>query len=89
VIVAGEKVEFSLKEKMSYNVDYAADKGFVYLKGNNVALVSGKLKLAIRPNSLADSYKMAKIKNHLHHNISATKKGFVLAYAFDDEISLD
>jgi hypothetical protein len=83
-----KKVEFSLKENIPYYVDHTADKGFLYLTGNNVVAVTGKRGLVIRPNSLADPDTIAKIKNLLHRNISATKKGYVLAYAFDDEISL-
>jgi hypothetical protein len=83
-----KKVQYSLKEKIPYYVDHAADKGFLYLKGNNVAAVTGKRELVIRPNSLADPETILKIKKHLNRNISQTKKGLVLAYAYDDEISL-
>jgi hypothetical protein len=37
---------------------------------------------------LADPKTILKIKKHINRNISQTKKGLVLAYAFDDEISL-
>jgi len=81
-------VDFSVKEKIPYYVDHTADKGFLYLKDGNVQAVSGKHGLATRPNSLADPEVISKIKRHIEQNIKTTKKGLVLAYAFDDEISL-
>ena len=81
-------VAFSIKEKLPYYVDHVADKGFLYLKNGNVEAVTGKRGLATRPNSLANPEVVAKIKQHIGKNIGTTKKGLVLAYAFDDEISL-
>jgi len=81
-------VAFSLKEHFPYYVDHAADKGFLYLKDGNAQAVTGKRSLATRPNSLTDPEVISKIKQHLGQNIGTTKKGLVLAYAFDDEISL-
>jgi hypothetical protein len=87
---AGEedKVAFSMKERFPYYVDHTADKGFLYLKDSNVQAVTGKRSLAERPNSLADPEVISKIKQHIAQNIGTTKEGLVLAYAFDDEISL-
>ena len=79
---------FSLKEQFPYYVDHAADKGFLHLKGTDIEAVTGKHGLTIRPYSLADPDTLRQIKEHLDRNIKATKKGLVLAYAFDDEISL-
>lgn len=79
---------FSMKERFPYYVDHAADKGFLYLTGNNVKAVTGKRSLATRPHSLSDPDTIQQMKGHLARNISTTKKGLVLAYAFDDEISL-
>jgi len=81
-------VDFSLKERIPYYVDHAADKGFLHLKGSDVQKVTGKNGLTIRPYSLADPNTLRQIKEHLDRNINAAKKGLVLAYAFDDEISL-
>lgn len=81
-------VEFSMKERFPYYVDHAADKGFLYLTGNNVKAVTGKRSLATRPHSLADPKTIQQMKEHLARNINTTKKGLALAYAFDDEISL-
>lgn len=81
-------VEFSIKERFPYYVDHAADKGFLYLTGNNVNAVTGKRSLATRPHSLADPKTIQQMKEHLARNINTTKKGLALAYAFDDEISL-
>jgi len=81
-------VQFSLKEKAPYYVDHAADKGLLYLRGDDVAAVKGKRELVVRPHSLADPETLRRLKEHLSRNIRATKDGLVLAYAFDDEISL-
>ena len=81
-------VEFSLKEQFPYYVDHAADKGFLHLKEPDVQAVTGKYGLTIRPYSLADPNTLKQIKEHLDRNVKATRKGLVLAYAFDDEISL-
>lgn len=81
-------VAFSLKERFPYYVDHAADKAFLYLKGTDIEAVTGKHGLINRPYSLADPNTLRQIKEHLDRNIKATKNGFVLAYAFDDEISL-
>ena len=81
-------VDFSIRKQFPYYVDHAADKGFLYLKDGSVQAVTGKRGLATRPNSLADPEVISKIKQHIGQNIGTTKKGLVLAYAFDDEISL-
>lgn len=81
-------VRFSLAENLPYYVDHAADKGILYLTKDNAAAVTGKRDLVVRPHSLADPETIRKLKEHLARNIPATKGGLVLAYAFDDEISL-
>ncbi|MBN1843582.1 MAG: hypothetical protein JW883_15045, partial [Deltaproteobacteria bacterium] len=81
-------VEFSMKERFPYYVDHVADKGLLYLQRNDVKAVTGKRGLATRPHSLADPQTISQIKKHIVRNIGTTKNGFVLAYAFDDEISL-
>jgi len=83
-----KRVELSLRERFPYYVGHAADKGYLYLTGRNVDAVQGKKGLGTRPNSLADPAVVEKMKHHLRRNIETAKKGFVLAYAFDDEISL-
>jgi hypothetical protein len=81
-------VDFSVTERYPYYVDHAADKGFLYLTGGNRRNVTGKLGLTTRPHSLSDPVTIKRIKKHLRKNITATKTGLVLAYAFDDEVSL-
>jgi hypothetical protein len=81
-------VKFSVTENLPYYVDHAADKGILYLTKDNVASVTGERGLVVRPHSLADPETVRKLKEHLARNIPATKDGLVLAYAFDDEISL-
>ena len=55
-------------------MDHAADKGLLYLKGDDVAAVKGKRELVVRPHSLADPEIISKLKEHLSRNISATKE---------------
>jgi len=83
-----KKVAFSIKNNFPYYVGHAADKGFLYLTGRNVDAVTGKRGLGTRPRSLADPVIIEKVKKHIFKNVETTKKGYVLAYAFDDEISL-
>jgi hypothetical protein len=84
----GKKVSFSLANRFPYYVDHAADKGFLYLTGENVKAVTGMPGLVQRPRSLADPVVLNAIKEHLRKNVTDTSQGLVLAYAFDDEISL-
>jgi len=81
-------VDFSIKERFPYYVDHAADKGFLYLKGNSVKSVTGKRSLATRPYSLSDPKTIEKMKSYLARNIDTARNGLVLTYSFDDEISL-
>ncbi|MFH0729390.1 MAG: alpha-amylase family protein [Pseudomonadota bacterium] len=84
----GEKVAFSVANRFPYYVDHAADKGFLYLTGDNVKAVMGKRGLVSRPRSLADPAVLEAMKGHIQKNVTETARGLVLAYAFDDEISL-
>ncbi|MDY6971979.1 MAG: beta-galactosidase trimerization domain-containing protein [Thermodesulfobacteriota bacterium] len=83
-----KKAVFSVQHNFPYYVGHAADKGFLYLREDNARMVTGKRDPIIRPYSLAEPKTIAKMKEHLLSNIETTKKGYVLAYAFDDEISL-
>jgi hypothetical protein len=87
---AGEddKVRFSLERKFPYYVDHAAGKGILYLQKDVQASISRKASLQVRPHSLADPKTIDTLRGWLRENIGITKKGFVYAYAFDDEISL-
>ncbi len=87
---AGEDdlVRWSLKQRFPYYVDHAAGKGILYLAGTLRPQVTGKRTLLVRPNSLADPESIRSLKDQLRENVGTTKKGFVYAYAFDDEISL-
>ncbi|MBN2373712.1 beta-galactosidase trimerization domain-containing protein [bacterium] len=87
---AGEHdlVKFSMEKRYPYYVDHAAGKGILYLRKEEKHKVTGKNHVFPRPYSLADPLIINELKDHLRKNVDATKKGFVLAYAFDDEISL-
>ncbi|MFH1823877.1 MAG: beta-galactosidase trimerization domain-containing protein [Candidatus Firestonebacteria bacterium] len=86
---SGDKklVEFSKENNIPYYVDHAADKGYLYLKKVDVDKIRKKKEVQIRPNSWKDPKVMEAMKSCLKKNISVTKNGLVLGYAFDDEIS--
>src|SRR4030095_3345811 len=83
-----ETVRFSLERRFPYYVDHAAGKGILYLNRDLQNKLSGTGALSRRPHSLADPRTIEALKSLLRENIATTKKGFVYAYAFDDEISL-
>ena len=81
-------VAFSLANHFPYYVGHIADKGFLYLSGDNAKAVTRQRGLSERPGSLADPKILNEIKTHIKKNVNTTKKGLVLAYALDDEISI-
>ena len=84
-----DRVEFAARRKMPYYVDHAADKGYLHLTDRTGrGKVLRKKGLIARPHSLADPKTMDRMKGHLKRNVSVTKAGPVVAYAFDDEVSL-
>lgn len=87
---AARLVDFARANGLPYYVDHAADKGYLYLTDRTgLKELSGyKGRLAPRPWSLAEPRTRAVLEDHLRKNIAVTKSGPVLAYAFDDEISL-
>ena len=83
------RVKFAIDNKLPYYVDHAAHKGYLHLTprtGRNRVL--RKKGIIARPHSLADPKTIEILKGHLRRNISTTKAGPVVAYAFDDEVSL-
>ncbi len=83
-----ERVRLSVRQHFPYYVGHGADKGFLYLTRENRKTVMNTRELVVRPHTLADPHTLAEMKRHLLNNVNATKDGLVLAYAFDDEISL-
>ncbi len=83
-----KKVEFSVTHGFPYYVGHVAGKGILYLKGKDIEAVTGKRGLVVRPHSLSDPATIKLLKNRIKENVESTKRGMVLAYAFDDEISL-
>lgn len=81
-------VDFSISREYPYYVGHVAGKGTLYLTGGDAKAVTGKSGLINRPHSLASRDTVEKMKSLLKANIGITKNGPVLAYAFDDEISL-
>jgi len=84
-----DAVAFATREAMPYYNDHAADKGYLHLTpqtGRDKVL--RKKGLIPRPWSLADPKTMRVMKDHLKRNVTATRAGPVVGYAFDDEVSL-
>ena len=82
-------VEFARTNRLPYYVDHAADKGYLHLTdGTGARSVSRQKGVIPRPQSLVDPKVIDLMKGHLRKNIATTKSGPVVAYAFDDEISL-
>ncbi|MEE4358645.1 MAG: alpha-amylase family protein [Desulfococcaceae bacterium] len=83
-----EKIRFSRLHHFPFYAGHIADKGYLFLSGENRRAVSGKNEMLSRPHSLADPQVISRMKAHMGKNIHAAEKGLVLAYALDDEISL-
>ncbi len=82
-------VKFARREGLPYYVDHAADKGLLHLTDRTGrSKVLRRPGLVARPHSLADPRTMDLLKGHLARNVAATRGGPVVAYAFDDEVSL-
>lgn len=82
-------VAFARENSLPYYVDHAAGKGILHLtKQTGLEMILRKHELIPRPQSLVDLATIAEMKRLLNENIEVTKNGPVLAYSFDDEISL-
>lgn len=82
---------FAIERRLPYYVDHAAGKGDLYLKPAEWQAFAKQYKqtrgLAARPNSLSDPATFERLRERLEANLSRARRGPVLAYAFDDEIS--
>ena len=84
-----DRVEFARKHNLPYYNDHAADKGYLHLTPRTGRdRVLRRSTVIPRPYSLADPKTLEIMKGHLRRNIAVTKNGPVVAYAFDDEVSL-
>ncbi|HUS91803.1 MAG TPA: beta-galactosidase trimerization domain-containing protein [Phycisphaerae bacterium] len=84
-----DRVTFARENNLPYYNDHAADKGYLHLtERTGRDSVLRKSTVVPRPNSLVDPKTLEIMKDHLRRNISVTKNGPVVAYAFDDEVSL-
>ncbi|MCD6377254.1 MAG: beta-galactosidase trimerization domain-containing protein [Planctomycetes bacterium] len=82
-------VDFARKHRLPYYVDHAADKGYLHLTNRTGRKrILRKKTIVPRPYSLADPKTIALLKRHIQRNVLVTRRGPVVAYAFDDEISL-
>jgi len=86
---AADRAAFARREGLPYYNDHAADKGYLHLtERTGVDAVQRKKTLIPRPWSLADPKTMQVMKDHLRRNVAVTRRGPVVGYAFDDEVSL-
>jgi len=84
-----DRVAFARREGMPYYNDHAADKGYLHLTPRTgVEKVQRQRTLIPRPWSLAEAKTLQVMKDHLKRNVTVTREGPVVGYAFDDEISL-
>jgi hypothetical protein len=82
-------VDFARQAGFPYYVDHAADKGYLHLTDRTGrGSVLRKKSVVPRPYSLADPKTVEIMREHLRKNVAVTKNGPVVAYAFDDEVSL-
>jgi hypothetical protein len=81
-------VDFAQRSGWPFYVDHAAGKGFLYLRQQDKDKIAGLRGIPVRPNSLADPAVMNSMKDLLRDHITRAMHGPVVAYAFDDEISL-
>jgi len=82
-------VAFARQNGLPYYNDHAADKGYLHLTDATGAKTIVRKKTVVpRPNSLADPKTIEILQGHLRKNVAVTKNGPVVAYAFDDEVSL-
>ncbi len=87
-----ELFNFAKDNNYSYYVDHAAGKGDLYLKPDEwdafVKNYRQDRARPLRPRSIWDAAVRERLQKNLRDNITRAKNGPVLAYAFDDEISL-
>lgn len=82
-------VDFAGKHHLPYYVDHAADKGYLHLTDRTgQKRITRKRTVVSRPYSLSDPRTITILKEHIRKNVSVTRHGPVVAYAFDDEVSL-
>jgi hypothetical protein len=84
--------QFVKENNYVYYVDHAAGKGDLYLNRAEWDAFAQQYRQdrrrPVRPRSLWDPALRARLKQRLRENITRARTGRVLAYAFDDEISV-
>ncbi|HJN18864.1 MAG TPA: beta-galactosidase, partial [Armatimonadota bacterium] len=87
-----ELLNFAKENDYPFYVDHAAGKGYLYLKKDVWAEFSAGYKAdrdrPERPNCLRDPGVIQTMKDLITNNVTRAKTGPVVAYAFDDEISM-
>lgn len=81
-------VQFAKENGWPFYVDHSAGKGYLYLTDKDKKSIAKARGTPVRPNSLADPETISKMKELLRDHISRAREAPVVAYAFDDEISL-
>lgn len=85
-------LNFAKENDYSYYVDHAAGKGYLYLRREEwnafFDAYKGNRERPVRPRCLRDPEVMQAMKDLIRQNVTRAKTGPVVAYAFDDEISV-
>ncbi len=85
-------LNFAKQNNYSYYVDHTAGKGYLYLRPDEwktfFDAYKGDRQRPVRPRCLRDPEVMQAMKDLIRQNVTRAKTGPVVAYAFDDEISL-
>ena len=78
-----------MRRQFPYYVDHAAGKGILHLTDRTgLGRLPNDGSLAPRPQSLADAATWERLVEQLRANLAVTRRGPVVAAAFDDEVSL-
>lgn len=85
-------LNFAKQNNYNYYVDHAAGKGYLYLRRDEWKAFSEAYKAdrqrPARPRCLRDPQIVQAMKDLIRENVTRAKTGPVVAYAFDDEISV-
>jgi hypothetical protein len=85
-------LNFAKENGYNYYVDHTAGKGYLYLRPDEWKAFSdaykGNRQRPVRPRCLRDPQVVQAMKDLIRDNVTRAKTGPVVAYAFDDEISV-
>jgi hypothetical protein len=85
-------LSFARQNNYNYYVDHTAGKGYLYLRPDEWKAFSDAYKRnrqrPVRPRCLRDPKVVQAMKDLIRDNVTRARTGPVVAYAFDDEISV-